>query len=255
MARARMTPESPEPGEDDLCLLSALRDDSRKSVQKLLEGLRNHLRGVRGERKRLLGLFAVEADLRRRGIGPVCGIDEAGRGPLAGPVVAAAVILHEPLLLRGMDDSKRMTHLDRERIFERLIQEPSVSIGVGIVSHRVIDRVNILNATMLAMREAVAELPVRPAHALVDGLTVRGLNLPQTKIIGGDGRCAAIACASIIAKVTRDRMMAAIGCRLPEWDFHLHKGYGTGDHLSRIRERGPSVIHRLTFGGVKEHKR
>lgn len=253
--RARMTPEIPEPGREELAWLSRLGEDPRKSVQRLLTSCREHLKNVRAERRRLLGLYSLEADLSRRGIGPVCGIDEAGRGPLAGPVVAAAVILRRPLLVAGMDDSKRMTPREREELYEQLVRSSDALIGVGIVSHRVIDRVNILNATMLAMREAVAELPVRPAHALVDGMNVRGLALPQTKIIGGDGRCAAIACASIVAKVTRDRMMGEIARRLPDWDFEMHKGYGTGEHLARIRERGPSIIHRLSFGGVKEHRR
>lgn len=189
-----------------------------------------------------------EAELRARGVGPVAGIDEAGRGPLAGPVVAAAVILPPDVTLPGVDDSKKLSPANREELFA-LISSTATAVGIGMAGHDEIDAVNILQATFRAMHRAVAALHPSPAHLLIDGNRFAADGIPFTTIVGGDARCLSIAAASIIAKVTRDRIMCAYDATFPGYGFAQHKGYGTLRHRNAIRDLGPCPIHRRSFLG------
>ena len=180
------------------------------------------------------------------GLTHLAGIDEAGRGPLAGPVVAAAVVFPKEVWIEGVDDSKKLTPNRREELFE-IIQKHATSVGVGIVSHEIIDRVNIYQATMQAMSEAVGRLTVLPQHLLIDGPRYHKKDIPYTAIIGGDAKCFSIAAASIVAKVCRDRIMMAFHKEYPQYGFASHKGYGTPGHLDALRRFGPCDIHRRSF--------
>lgn len=182
----------------------------------------------------------------------VAGVDEAGRGPLAGPVVAAAVILPAGVDLTGVDDSKKLSAAKREELFG-LIGERALSVGVGVADHQMIDSLNILQATLVAMKLAVSNLTVRADYLLVDGISKIPLLLPQRAIKKGDSASISIAAASIIAKVTRDRMMEEYDRLYPGYGFARHKGYGCAEHLAAIASRGPCTIHRITFRGVREH--
>ncbi|MDH5528152.1 MAG: ribonuclease HII [Nitrospirota bacterium] len=197
-------------------------------------------------------LWEFERRAWQRGARAIAGVDEAGRGPLAGPVVAAAVILDENDPIDGLNDSKQLSEKKRERLFAE-IHTRARSVGVGIVSPAEIDRINILQATLRAMTLAVESLPVGGVNAdllLIDALTLPGVPLPQEGIIGGDAKSASIAAASIIAKVTRDRMMLEFEAEYPGYGFAGHKGYPTRAHKEAIVRLGPSPIHRRTFRGV-----
>lgn len=176
----------------------------------------------------------------------ICGIDEVGRGPLAGPVVAAAVILPRPCGILYLNDSKQLSEAKREELYDR-IMEQAVAVGIGIVSHTRIDEINILQATYEAMREAVGKLSVVPDLLLNDAVTIPGLSMKQVPIIKGDAKSSSIAAASIVAKVTRDRMMAEYDLEFPGYGFASNKGYGTKTHIGQLKERGPVSIHRRTF--------
>jgi ribonuclease HII len=186
------------------------------------------------------------------GLQHVAGIDEAGRGPLAGPVVAAAVIFPRGYLIQGVDDSKKLPPSRREVLLEK-IQETALAIGVGIVDHLEIDRINILQATFKAMQQAIAQLTVCPDHLLVDGNRFTGNGLPYSTIVDGDALCHAIAAASIVAKVTRDRIMVEQDHRYPEYGFSRHKGYGTPEHRAAIARLGLCPIHRRSFCHIDPH--
>jgi ribonuclease HII len=185
----------------------------------------------------------------RAGVARVAGIDEAGRGPLAGPVVAAAVIIAPDRRIRGLADSKLLPAERREHLFG-VIHERALAVGVGVVDHETIDRVNILEATRLAMRQALAGLAVTPDLVITDFVHLPGLPCPQRNLVDGDARCASVAAASIVAKVTRDRLMVEIDARFPEYGFARHKGYATPDHLAALDRFGPCPLHRRTFSGV-----
>lgn len=191
-----------------------------------------------------------EAEARSRGYRRVAGVDEAGRGPLAGPVVAAAVILPRRFRLPGLDDSKQVPEDERERLFGAILRR-AVGVGIGRASEREIDAVNILEATRLAMRRAIAALAPPPDFLLLDALVLPGLPLPQRAIVKGDGLSLSIAAASIVAKVTRDRIMAEEHRRFPLYNFLVHKGYPTPEHLRLLAEHGPCEVHRLSFGPVR----
>jgi ribonuclease HII len=197
-------------------------------------------------------LLTFERQARNSGFPLVAGIDEAGRGPLAGPVVAAAVILPAGLLIKGVNDSKKLSPDTRERLFDVIIAQ-ALSVGVGMGSAELIDRINILQATRHAMREAVSQLAPQPDYILIDGISTIDSPIPQKTIKKGDSLSLSIAAASIIAKVTRDRLMRELDKIHPGYGFSGHKGYGSVLHLEAIRRLGPSPVHRLTFGGVKEH--
>ncbi|UCC69867.1 MAG: ribonuclease HII [Armatimonadota bacterium] len=200
--------------------------------------------------KRKRGLWRTEQELRARGFTNIAGVDEAGRGPLAGPVVAAAVMFPGRCRMPGLADSKLLSAAERERLFE-LIQRRAVAIGVGLVSAETVDKLNVLRAARLAMRQAIAELETRPDLVLVDGRGVPGVPVAQRAIIGGDRLCACIAAASIVAKVARDRIMGELDEQYPDYGFGRHKGYATRDHLACLRRLGPCPVHRRTFAPVR----
>lgn len=189
---------------------------------------------------------------RLRGFHCVAGIDEAGRGPLAGPVVAAAVVLPPGYELSGLDDSKKLSARKRELLYYALVGDETVSWGVGQASVEEIDRLNILYATHLAMRRAVEALGLEPDLCLIDGLPVRDFPWRQKAIVKGDARCLSIAAASILAKVTRDRYMRELGRQFPAYGFEQHSGYGTKRHLEALHEHGITLHHRRTFGPVAQ---
>lgn len=176
----------------------------------------------------------------------ICGVDEAGRGPLAGPVCAAAVILPKHLQIPGLTDSKKLTDKKRRELFP-LIQEQAVSYGIGLASETEIDEINILQATFLAMRRALAQLRVKPDLALIDGNRETDFGLPVKTVVRGDSLSANIAAASILAKVTRDNILLDLAKQYPEYGFDVHKGYGTKAHYEALRMYGPCPIHRRTF--------
>ncbi len=181
----------------------------------------------------------------------IAGIDEAGRGPLAGPVVAVAVVLPVRCRLSGIDDSKQLSEGERARLYAAIL-EHAVGMGIGSADVGEIDRLNILEATKLAMRRAIDQLAPSPDYLLIDAVTLPGIGIPQRPIIKGDSLSLSIAAASIIAKVTRDRLMAEYHDMFPEYDFLSHKGYGTKEHLQRLARHGPCSIHRRTFTPVRE---
>ncbi|MFC1540470.1 ribonuclease HII [Candidatus Margulisiibacteriota bacterium] len=194
----------------------------------------------------------MENKLRANGFAQVAGVDEVGRGPLAGPVVAAAVILPAQARIRGLCDSKLATAEKREELF-RAISQKAIAIGIGEVGHKMIDKVNIRQANLLAMKLAVEGLATRPDHILIDGERDKiDLPIPQSGIKGGDRKCASIAAASIIAKVTRDRIMMQLHKKYSKYRFDLHKGYGTEKHLERLRKYGPCPVHRRSFAPVSQ---
>ncbi len=192
-----------------------------------------------------LDLYGYERFLAA-GRTPFCGVDEAGRGPLAGPVCAAAVILPEELRIEGLNDSKKLTEKKREALFD-LICENAVSFGIAFAGVEDIESLNIKGATYLAMDRAVSELDPVPVLALVDGNDKNVLSVPAVKVVKGDSLCASIAAASILAKVTRDRFMLELDALYPQYGFAKHKGYGTKEHYAALREYGPSPVHRPTY--------
>ncbi len=190
-----------------------------------------------------------EREARRCGYRRIAGLDEAGRGPLAGPVVAAAVILPCRCRIDGVDDSKQLSESEREEIYI-VITRRAVAVGIGSASHEEIDRLNILEATRLAMQRAIASLSPAPDCVLVDAVALPACGMPARPIIKGDALCLSIAAASIVAKVTRDRLMADYHRVYPEYNFASHKGYGTDEHVERLSRHGPCAIHRRTFAPV-----
>jgi ribonuclease HII len=196
--------------------------------------------------------LAFETALHARGLQRIAGVDEAGRGPLAGPVAAAAVILPRGFSHHGLDDSKKISASKREELYEILTHNPDIIWAVAMADHLEIDRLNILRATHLAMRRAVEALQPQPDHCLIDGLRVREFPLPHDAIVKGDALSLSISAASIIAKVTRDRVMREIDCEFPQFGFAQHQGYGTKAHLEALRIHGPCRHHRRSFQPVAQ---
>jgi ribonuclease HII len=196
--------------------------------------------------------LAHEESLRARGLRLIAGVDEAGRGPLAGPVVAAAVVLPEKFRHKVLNDSKQLSHKQRECLHAEITAREDVHWAVAMVEVQEIDQINILRATHAAMKRAVALLRVAVEHVLIDGLPVRDFPHPQTALVGGDALSFSIAAASVIAKVTRDRLMVEMDAQYPVYGFAQHKGYGTPQHLAALKQHGPSPIHRRTFLPVQQ---
>jgi ribonuclease HII len=193
---------------------------------------------------------AIERDLRNNRGALLAGVDEVGRGPLAGPVVACAVVMPgDGRAIRGVDDSKELSREQRERLATR-IHARAIAVAIGAASVREIDRLNILQATVLAMRRAITRLSVVPHHVLIDGTPMRTLGIEHTAIVDGDARCYSIACASIVAKVTRDRLMRALAVRHPQYKWETNKGYGTADHQAGLALHGLTPHHRRSFAPV-----
>jgi len=191
-------------------------------------------------------LLSFERSTREAGYTRIAGLDEAGRGPLAGPVVAAAVVLPDGLLIPGVNDSKQLSEPERERLYS-LVLEQALAYGIGLANEREIDDVNIYQATILAMERALQGITPQPDYLLIDALTLPRVSIPQLPLIKGDCRSHSIAAASILAKVTRDRLMRELHEKYPEYNFHKHKGYGTKEHMSLILRYGPCEAHRKTF--------
>ena len=193
-----------------------------------------------------INMWKIEDEVFARGVTMICGVDEAGRGPLAGPVCAAAVILPPHLELPGLNDSKKLTDKKRRELFP-LIQEQAVAYGIGFASEQEIDEINILQATFLAMGRALEQLGVKPDLALIDGNREKDFGIPVKTVVKGDSLSANIAAASILAKVTRDDLMVELAQQYPQYGFEIHKGYGTKAHYEALRQHGPSPVHRMTF--------
>ena len=191
-------------------------------------------------------LWTLENEIYEEGWSLLCGVDEAGRGPLAGPVCAAAVILPRGLVIEGLNDSKKLTEKKREALFDPIC-EKAISFGIAFAGVEEIEEHNILNATYLAMNRAIAKLDPQPALALIDGNRSTGITVQNRCIVKGDARCADIAAASVLAKVSRDRYMLEMASLYPQYHFEQHKGYGTKLHYAAIREYGPCPIHRMSF--------
>lgn len=204
-------------------------------------------------KEKIVPSFRIETNALQAGYCRVSGIDEAGRGPLAGPVTAAAVILNPQDLIDGIDDSKSLTEKKREKLFDE-IQSRAIAVGVSSVSHDAINSTNVLSATLTAMANAVRQINPIPDFLIIDGdQPLKSINLVQTSVIDGDKYSLSVAAASIIAKVTRDRLMREYDKEYPSYGFAQHKGYGTVRHRAAIREHGPCAIHRVKFKGVKEY--
>lgn len=225
-------------------LFQHYENDERSSVQKLIQQYRKKLQALENERARTE--IMKEYEHKYEHLGYLCGIDEVGRGPLAGPVVACAVILPKDCDILWLNDSKKLTAKKREELYD-VILEGAVAVGIGMASPERIDEINILQATYEAMRMAIENLKVRPDLLLNDAVTIPEVDIPQVPIIKGDAKSVSIAAASIIAKVTRDRMMVEYDQIIPGYDFASNKGYGTKAHIAGLKEHGPSPIHRRTF--------
>lgn len=198
-------------------------------------------------------MFQFERRAYEQGWKIVAGVDEAGRGPLAGPVVAAAVVLPQTFTHRILNDSKQLTPDEREELFEFLTREPEIRFGVGIASVDQIDRMNILRASHWAMLEALSQLNPQPDHVLVDGWPVPSMKINHTAIVDGDAKSLSIAAASVIAKVTRDRLMVELHGQFPQYNFARHKGYATPEHLKLLTLHGPCAIHRKSFAPIRKN--
>jgi ribonuclease HII len=225
-------------------LYEEYREDTRAGVQKLLLQYQKKEKALEEEKLRTERLKFYEH--KYEDLGYVCGIDEVGRGPLAGPVVACAVILPRDCQILYLNDSKKLTARKREELYD-VIMEQAVAVGLGMRGPARIDEINILQATYEAMREAISKLSVVPQILLNDAVTIPQVTIPQVPIIKGDAKSVSIAAASIVAKVTRDRMMEEYDKIMPEYDFASNKGYGSQAHIDALKKYGPSPIHRATF--------
>ena len=223
--------------------------DGRAGVQAAISKRKRELQKQVDEDLRLEKMLAYEKELYTQGIHLIAGVDEVGRGPLAGPVVAAAVILPENCKIPGLNDSKKIPKSKHHAIYQAVLDQ-ALSVGIGIKDNQVIDQVNIYEATKLAMLEAIQELDPRPQHLLIDAMRL-DLPIPQTSIIKGDANSLSIAAASIVAKVTRDQMMEEFDCEYPGYDFTQNAGYGTANHLAGLDQLGVTPIHRRSFEPVK----
>lgn len=193
-----------------------------------------------------VNMWAIEQGFYEKGITLVCGVDEAGRGPLAGPVCAAAVILPANVEIPGLNDSKKLSDKKRRELFP-IIQEKAIAYGIGFADEKEIDEINILQATFLAMERAISQLSVQPEHILIDGNRNKDFGIPSSTVVHGDSLSASIAAASVLAKVTRDDVMLDMAKQYPDYGFEIHKGYGTRAHYDALRNSGPCEIHRMTF--------
>jgi ribonuclease HII len=243
IAQIKETVESTEPGHFAE-LQARYGEDTRSGVKKLLEAYQKRETALEKERARTLAMKKYE--LKYSQCQYICGLDEVGRGPLAGPVVACAVILPADEEILYLNDSKKLTAKKREELYD-VIMEKAVAVGLGSVGPERIDEINILQATYEAMREAIGKLSVTPDILLNDAVTIPDVYIPQVPIIHGDASSVSIAAASIVAKVTRDRLMAEYDKEMPQYGFASNKGYGAQAHLDALKKYGPSPIHRRTF--------
>lgn len=224
--------------------IARFESDERSGIRQLVQRAQKRLDALEKERERLMAMHQYEEQYKD--CQAICGIDEAGRGPLAGPVVAAAVILPKDCEILYLNDSKQLSAKKRELLYDE-IMEKAVSVGVGYATPQRIDEINILQATYEAMRQAVSKLAVMPQLLLNDAVTIPGIEIPQVPIIKGDAKSASIAAASIVAKVTRDRLMVEYDKTMPEYGFASNKGYGSAEHIAALQKYGPTPIHRASF--------
>jgi ribonuclease HII len=232
-------------------LLAQLRRDARPGAQKLYAVLKRRFERERDERMRMDSMLHFERLLWRSGLSDVAGVDEVGVGPLAGPVVAAAVVFPPGTEIPGVDDSKRLDPARREEL-DDLIRARAAGVGIGVCEVDDIDRLNIYHAALQAMKRAVEALPRRPQHLLVDARTVPGLEIPQNSFTKGDGLNFSIAAASIVAKTYRDRLMTDLDGAFPDYGFASHKGYDTPEHRAALERIGPCAVHRMSFAAIRE---
>ena len=230
-------------------LLTELEQDSRSGVIQAIAKRKKEIQKRLDEDERLEGMLAYEKECYARGMELIAGVDEVGRGPLAGPVVAAAVILPKGCKISGLNDSKKIPKSKHKEIYEAVLQN-AIAIGIGVKDNHVIDQVNIYEATKLAMMEAIGQLEPQPQHLLIDAMKL-DLPISQTSIIKGDANSLSIAAASIVAKVTRDQMMEEFDKEYPGYDFAKNAGYGTANHLAGLDQLGVTPIHRRSFEPVK----
>ena len=230
-------------------LLTELEQDSRSGVIQAIAKRKKEIQKRLDEDERLEGMLAYEKECYALGMELIAGVDEVGRGPLAGPVVAAAVILPKACKIPGLNDSKKIPKSKHKEIYEAVLQN-AIAIGIGVKDNHVIDQVNIYEATKLAMMEAIGQLEPQPQHLLIDAMKL-DLPIPQTSIIKGDANSLSIAAASIVAKVTRDQMMEEFDREYPGYDFAQNAGYGTAKHLAGLDKLGVTPIHRRSFEPVK----
>lgn len=230
-------------------LLESLQADTRKAARQLYDSCVRKLQATSSEDHRLEVMMAFERDASDNGFVRIAGVDEAGRGPLAGPIVAAAVVLSRPVA--GLNDSKQLQPFERDTLFARLFEDDH-AIGIAIVDSERIDRLGIQSANYAAMVEAAGHLDPHPDFLLVDGFRIPACPWPHRRIVKGDCRSLSIAAASIVAKVTRDRIMEEMDARYPGYGFARHKGYGTAEHLSALAKLGPCPIHRMSFAPIAQ---
>ncbi|MFZ5814851.1 MAG: ribonuclease HII [Bacillota bacterium] len=232
-------------------VIRALGEDPRGGAQKLVKYCRSRLEEWERERDRITRMFSYERQLWAMGYKRVAGLDEVGRGPLAGPVVAAAVILPGEVVLPGLDDAKRLSPRRRQELYQQ-IRETAVAVGVGMVHPEGIDEASVMLATYRALIKAVGDLSVTPAYLLIDALHLPNVTQPQAPVVGGENQSCSIAAASIVAKVVRDEYMIEMDRHYPEYGFANHKGYGTAEHRAALERFGPCPIHRKAAGELRD---
>ena len=235
--------------ELDNAIFLELEKDNRSGVQKEISKRKKAIQAELDEDLRLEYMLSYEKELYKQGLTLIAGVDEVGRGPLAGPVVAAAVILPKNCKIKGLNDSKKIPKKKHLEIFQA-VQNQALSIGIGIMDNQIIDQVNIYEATKLAMKKAISQLSPQPEHLLIDAMKLE-LPISQTSIIKGDANSLSIAAASIVAKVTRDELMKEYDQQFPGYDFATNAGYGTAKHLEELEKLGVTPIHRTSFEPVK----
>ena len=232
--------------DDQSMLIDELKADGRKTVNQMALKIEKAILKKEEELQRLKAMQTFENDAIKSGYRFIAGIDEAGRGPLMGPVVASAVILPENCIIEGLDDSKKLSEEKREYLFD-VIKEKALVIGVGMSSHEEIDQINILQATKISMKRAIEDMGQSPDYLLIDAVELTDISIEQMSLIKGDSRSLSIAAASVIAKVTRDRLVSEYAEKYPGYGFEKHKGYGTSAHYEAIKNLGISPVHRRSF--------
>lgn len=232
-------------------VIKVLGEDPRGGAQKLVKYCQSRLAEWERERDRITRMFSYERQLWAMGYKLVAGLDEVGRGPLAGPVVAAAVILPHEVALSGIDDAKRLSTRRRQELYQQ-IRDMAIAVGVGMVHPDGIDEASVMLATYKALIKAVGDLSVQPDYLLIDALHLPNVTQPQAPVVGGDTQSCSIAAASIVAKVVRDEYMVEMDQQYPEYGFANHKGYGTAEHRAALERYGPCPIHRKVVGGLRD---
>ena len=232
--------------DDAISYIQKVQEENDINLEDILKKYQHKKELLDKEIARYQDMTVYEEDMYKQGYKLIVGVDEAGRGPLAGPVVAGAVILKKGEFIEGLNDSKKLSEKKREVLYDEITKK-AVAYGVGIVDEKCIDEINILEATKLAMKKAIESMSKKPDVLLIDAVKLDNINIRQEAIVKGDAKSVSIAAASIIAKVTRDRIITNLADQYPQYGFEKHKGYGTKQHIDAIKEYGPCPIHRMTF--------